>query len=109
MPSQADFYSRPINIKRLYATRSEILCPPRQRNNYPWVGLEDPFELFRDCLQENRITCNELHLVEYDKYGTEQWATLINILRPVKIALDGRSTDRYGALLQSKTVVSWAF
>lgn len=89
----------PVHIEGYYGTRLEVLTTPvsiKERN----------FERLCEYLKKHRITCGEL-LLHDSIWRREQCATLIKILKPVKVDLlsDEEQGDRFEALLNCTTPV----
>ena len=74
-----------------------------QRGNNLISEIEEEFELFCDILAKYCITANLLSLsnVEEDSFELtrEQCATLIKVLKPARVSIDSRGSNRIEALL----------
>lgn len=58
-------------------------------------------------LKKNRITCTKLFFLSTSQWTIELCVKLLDILKPVEVDLDSEGSNRYEALFQSKTVVSY--
>lgn len=90
----------------LYGTRLSMIgqCP----GFFDYIrDLEDKFdqiEEMMETLKTNRITASYLSVMESD-YTKEQCLAVLNTLKPTRIELNSRRSDRYEALLDYRPLV----
>ena len=78
------------------------------------VHLEKTFGQFDrlcDVLKAHRITCEHLWLAasRKSKLTKEELGIILNIVKPRSVQLDSVRSNRYEAVFQSKTLVSYIF
>lgn len=100
-----------IDKEGMYAVRFDCLHLPGQLISFSIVLRyfldEYSFETLCDFLREYRITSDTIAWGQSPKLDKEQLVTIFNILKPVTMLVRSFESNRFEALLQSKTIVSF--